>query len=248
MGIYFKRFKSSFVSLLVVSVFFWFYFSLFYNLFNIKISVFLNCSRVYLSHHVLSSPLAQQLFHLYHSVAVTFNMNYAGDVLTSLVKPIIDISYIICFYTSGDWLLNLGQEGYCTKSDTFYTSVVTPILLLGPYWLRFMQCLRRYRDNGKRHPNLSNALKYALAMLVTLAGVFNPTFSQRGNEKMTGFQIFWILSYFTSTLYSWGWDVLMDWSAIDLQAPGYLRKRRMIASSYYYYFAILTDLVLRFFW
>jgi hypothetical protein len=72
-------------------------------------------------------------------VTVTFCMNYTGDVLTSLVKPFVDLSYMFCFYLSGDWLLSLGQDGYCTKSGTFYTSVVTPVILLGPYWYTYIE-------------------------------------------------------------------------------------------------------------
>ena len=35
-------------------------------------------------------------------VRVTFLMNYVGDVFTSLVKPIVDMTYTVCFFVTGD--------------------------------------------------------------------------------------------------------------------------------------------------
>ena len=34
---------------------------------------------------------------------VRFKDFFLGDVLTSLVKPIVDISFITCFYTTSAW-------------------------------------------------------------------------------------------------------------------------------------------------
>jgi hypothetical protein len=177
-------------------------------------------------------------------VEVSFCMNFAGDVLTSLVKPIVDVAYTLCYYFSGDWLGHLGEDGVCLDSSGSFTNVVSPIILIAPYWFRLCQCLRRYSDSGKRHPNLPNAWKYGLSMCVTIFGIFDSTVNTDGNI----FRVLWIVTYFSSTLYSWSWDVLMDWSALDLKAPGLLRSRRMLPERSYYYFAIVVDLILRFFW
>ena len=63
---------------------------------------------------------------------VKFSANYVGDVLTSLVKPFVDVSYGFCFYLSGDWLQHLGRDGVCESG--VFKDVITPIILLGPYW------------------------------------------------------------------------------------------------------------------
>jgi hypothetical protein len=81
-------------------------------------------------------------------------------------------------------------------------------------------------------------------MFVTLFSVFLPA----DTLHWSPYRACWTVAYFGSTFYSWGWDVLMDWSAIDLNAPGGLRARRLLAWPGYYYAAILIDLVLRFFW
>lgn len=71
-------------------------------------------------------------------------MNYAGDVMTSLVKPLVDVAYTFCFFASGDWKGHLGEPALCLADSGAFVTVVTPIILLGPYWFRFMQCCRRY--------------------------------------------------------------------------------------------------------
>jgi xenotropic and polytropic retrovirus receptor 1 len=177
-------------------------------------------------------------------VEVSFCMNFVGDVLTSLVKPLVDVAYTVCFYTSGDWLQHLGEDGVCMDASGVFVKVISPIILISPYWFRLMQCLRRYADSGKRHPNLPNAFKYGLSMCVTIFGIFDDSVSSSWNM----YRAFWIATYFSSTLYSWSWDVLMDWSAFKISEPFRLRSRQMLPNSSYYYFAIVADLILRYFW
>ena len=121
------------------------------------------------------------------------------------------------------------------------------MIVLGPYWFRFMQCIRRYYDTGKRHPNLPNALKYALAMCVTIFSVFSPDLKSHVDGSWTTYQVFWTICYTSSTLYTYSWDILMDWSLGNSKHGG-LRERRMFRNKAVYYAAIVVDLILRFFW
>ena len=148
-------------------------------------------------------------------VSVSFMMNYAGDVMTSLVKPFSDLAYTVCFYVSGDWLHHLGDKGVCMDKTKPLQQVIIPMILLGPYWLRLMQCCRRYYDTGNRHPHLPNAFKYALSMCVTVFGVTNPTLSQPFGGGVIS--ALWTTTYAISTLYSWYWDVNFDWSVLTLK-------------------------------
>jgi hypothetical protein len=54
-------------------------------------------------------------------IRVTFLMNYVGDVFTSLVKPIVDMTYSICFFLTGDFLQHLGEKGTCQNKDGFWS-------------------------------------------------------------------------------------------------------------------------------
>ncbi len=61
-------------------------------------------------------------------------------------------------------------------------------------------------------------------------------------------QTAWRVVYVLSTLYSWSWDVLMDWSLVEWAAGGGLRQRRMLPGRAVYLAAAAFDLVLRFGW
>lgn len=93
---------------------------------------------------------------------------------------------------------------------------------------------------------MPNAFKYSLSMSVTCFGAFHSSFSQ--SQDWSAFRILWIFFYFASTIYSWSWDVFMDWSAVDFNNSDLLRQRRMLSNRNVYYLAIVSDLVLRFFW
>ena len=61
-------------------------------------------------------------------------------------------------------------------------------------------------------------------------------------------QAAWVFSYFGSTLYTFAWDVYVDWRLVDGRKWCALRQRRMFRNRTWYYLAILADFVLRFGW
>lgn len=170
----------------------------------------------------------------------------------------------------------------------WYKNVAIPLICLFPLWLRFNQCLRRYLDTGKRVPNLPNAFKYAVSQTVTLFGTFHPLYlmSGGGNDswdvsehdgelvlkhRSSMFQIFWMCLFIASSLYSFFWDVYMDWGLgrkevsvfltgctfvsytvfstdASIAQFGFLGPRLMFPSKSYYYMVIGADLILRFMW
>jgi hypothetical protein len=152
----------------------------------------------------------------------------------SMVKVFQDILWAVCFVVSGDWLLSEAGHHHTghrhthtapTQTHTWaqsfwYKNVAIPLICLFPLWLRFNQCLRRYLDTGKRVPNLPNAFKYAMSQTVTLFGTFHPLYlmNSGGNEgeyvskhRFNTFQIVWMGLFISSSMYSFFWDVYMDW-------------------------------------
>eukprot|EP00970_Alexandrium_tamarense_P012905 scaffold3146_cov186-Alexandrium_tamarense.AAC.6 len=214
-------------------------------------------------------------------VSPTFFLVYVGDVFTSMVKVFQDLLWTVCFVASGDWILSEEEHeennNVHTWTQTFwYKNVAIPLVCLFPLWLRFNQCLRRYLDTGKRFPNLANAFKYALSQSVTLFGTFHPLYlmnrgeehtislvdddGQSGNlvfgntKRSNTFQFFWMGLFVSSSLYSYCWDVYMDWGLGRREASchypryGYLGPRLMFPKRTYYYMVMAADLVLRFMW
>ena len=106
-------------------------------------------------------------------------------------------------------------------------------------------CLRRYMDTRKRWPHLANAGKYALSHSVVLFGVFHHTFTD--SKSIDSYRVYWIISLVISTLYSYLWDIFMDFGLGDLRYAG-LRDQLMYANKSVYYVCIVADLFLRFAW
>ena len=175
---------------------------------------------------------------------VTFLTIYIGDILTSLVKPIIDWTYTFCFFFSLEWLDDAAPNEHCMRSELFQF-VLLPLISALPLFFRFVQCLRKYTEvNDRTH--LLNAGKYALAHSVVLIGVLHSSFTDTGGLLTTA-QLWWIVALVSSSLYSYAWDVYKDWGLGNLNAGG-LRENLLYQSRWPYYFCIVIDLFLRFSW
>jgi len=212
--------------------------------------------------HVITSPI----------YLPTFFLTYVADVFTSMVKVFQDILWTLCFVISGDFLIpdNSDEQPRHWQHTFWYKNVVIPLICLFPLWIRFSQCLRKYYDTRQRFPHLANAFKYALSQTVTLFGAFHPLYLLTQNKNvvtvsavsladddelyaphysrgMNLFQMFWVGAFVTSSLYSWCWDVYMDWG---LGRPKYmfLGPRLMYPKRLHYYGVIFIDLFLRFMW
>ena len=168
---------------------------------------------------------------------VTFLHSFVADVLTSLVRPLVDLTFSVCFFLSGDWRTPT-KPSVC-MSAWEYHHIVVPVVLTLPLWFRFMQCLRRYYDTHRRVPNLLNAVKYIIAYSVVM-------FSSLANNDASFFSM-WVTAAVFSTLITYLWDVWMDWGLGRCQYK-LLRDRLMFAGTAPYYAAITLDLGLRFLW
>jgi len=89
----------------------------------------------------------------------------------------------------GDW-----------KASWWYGRVCLPLLVFLPLWWRFVQCLLRFKQTGKRWPHQFNAGKYGLMMVVTVFGALHPLYTTI--QPSWGFQAFWVGLFVVSTLYS----------------------------------------------
>ena len=186
----------------------------------------------------------------------TFFTAYVADVFTSMVKVFIDIAWTIGFIVSGDFLItDDADRTHSWQHQFWYKNVLIPLICLAPLWFRFNQSLRKYVDTGIRGPNLANAFKYALSQTVTLFGAFHPLYlfisddnNQSGKAPTESlYSVFWMGLVVVSSLYSYFWDVYMDWG---LGRPSYffLGPRLMYPNRFHYYGVMFIDLFLRFMW
>jgi xenotropic and polytropic retrovirus receptor 1 len=181
------------------------------------------------------------------STSPSFYHGYVGDIFTSMVKVFQDIAWTICFMFSGDWLIDedLKESTRHPWAHAFwYKNILIPIICLLPLVFRFNQCLRKFHDTGKRFPHLANASKYALSQTVTLFGAFHPLYLMHKNPEshtVNLFQFFWTGVFVASSLYSFTWDVYMDWG-LGIPKHQFLGPRLMYPRRIYYYYIIALDL------
>lgn len=193
---------------------------------------------------------------------VTFRCGYIGDLLTSLVRVMISMSFSIAyfmitlfslgnFYSSHSLGVNHGEKILeWWNYNGVIQFVLIPFLTLLPLWLRLMQCLRRSVETGNRFPHMANGLKYASAISVIAFGTFNHDI--RRNKL-------WIASFIIATLYQFTWDLTMDWGIVvwasspeasnSLKFCGLaIREKRAFPALWMYLLSIIGNLFLRFAW
>ncbi|XP_029084152.1 xenotropic and polytropic retrovirus receptor 1 isoform X2 [Monodon monoceros] len=179
---------------------------------------------------------------------------WLADQLNSLSVILMDLEYMICFYSfelkwdeSGGLLPNDSEEPEICHN---YSYGVRAIVQCIPAWLRFIQCLRRYRDTKRAFPHLVNAGKYSTTFFtVTFAALYS-THKERGHSDTVVFFYLWIVFCIISSCYTLIWDLKMDWGLFDKNAGEntFLREEIVYPQKAYYYCAIIEDVILRFAW
>lgn len=178
---------------------------------------------------------------------VKFKHFFLADIITSLVLPLKDLGMTICLFTSGAWL-NLEENSkdlnHTYIQDTQWLKIYIFVIAFVPFWIRLMQCFRRYYET-KLVVNLKNACKYFSSILVQTGAIFFTLYSKESNLAFYSFVAINILS----TSFSYYWDLYMDWGLLRSNEKGkrYLRNK-MMYPVWFYYFAAVTNLVMRLMW
>jgi len=181
-----------------------------------------------------------------------FLESYIGDVLTSMVKPVVDTEGSLCTLATYYFLQPKDIERVCTRTG----SIIVPLLCALPLWWRFLQCLRRYYDTHQRSPHLSNALKYLIMHSVVIMAAYHPVFNDHHTTEWATYRIIWFCCCAISTLYAYYWDVTHDWglctSDPDKKHPTLplLRSNLVFGDSHawVYYLAMISNFFLRWIW
>ncbi len=174
--------------------------------------------------HVVVSPLSD----------VRFKDFFMADILCSLVKPLQDLCACVCFFSTDEWIEDV--EAGCGW-------LPLAIILMGmmPFYWRFMQCLKRYRETKAAFPYLLNAGKYFSSIFVSILNIIKYTY----NYSLVRL---YVASYIVTTLYSYIWDIAVDWGLLRVRPKRVFLRDTITFQAKYYYFAMVSNLFLRFAW
>ncbi|XP_072934324.1 solute carrier family 53 member 1 isoform X2 [Epargyreus clarus] len=178
---------------------------------------------------------------------VLFADFWLADQWNSFVTAFLDFHFLIAFYvSSGDWF-NVNVTFESTKWFIISKAAVNVV----PAWSRFWQCLRRYRDSREAFPHLVNAGKYSTTFFVVLFSTLRTLYSgDYADPYDNPFLYAWFACQVISSIYTYTWDVKMDWGLFTVgpYAENSLLREEIVYSPGFYYFAIVEDFVLRFIW
>ena len=180
---------------------------------------------------------------------VRFNDTWFADQLNSIVVILLDAEFMLCFY-SYIWPLDKHEDGKECNRNTY---IVRPVISCLPAFWRLMQCLRCYYDT-RRYSHLINAGKYLTTFpVVVLSAIYSSdrdslTTNLLAELKDDIFLSSWVVASFIHAVYTFIWDVYMDWGLFRFQSNCLLRPDLRYSWKSLYYLAIIEDLFLRFAW
>lgn len=115
------------------------------------------------------------------------------------------------------------------------------------------------RGSRERAEHMVNAGKYFVSLLsLSLASVGNYSRITSINVRSDPGQVAWLATLLLGTLYSYAWDIVMDWALVELDFDGGKRtfprirwaitRDRVFRSKKFYAWAMVSNLVGRFAW
>ncbi|KAK5580501.1 hypothetical protein RB653_000521 [Dictyostelium firmibasis] len=172
---------------------------------------------------------------------VKFKDFFFGDQFTSLSIVLSDLEYVICFFVSDLWT----DGDVCWRINPY----VKPCLVCVPPLLRALQSLRRFKDT-KQNIHMMNFGKYSLTILSTVtSSIANSKLLNSDTPEKKGTLALWIVVSVVSTIYSLGWDFLMDWGVLRTHSRNFLlRDHLFYRHKWVYYFAMITNTMMRGSW
>ncbi|XP_071926027.1 phosphate transporter PHO1 homolog 10-like isoform X1 [Coffea arabica] len=167
---------------------------------------------------------------------VTLPDFFLADQLTSQIQAMRSIEYYICYYAYGT---SKGQNK-CTTRDVY--AVFYFIIGVIPYWLRFLQCVRRLLEE-RDYCHGCNAVRYFSTII---AVVIRTAFELR---KGLTWKILAIASSAIATIMNTYWDIVVDWGLLHKKSNNFLLRDKLVLSHKSVYFsAMVLDVLLRFAW
>ncbi len=151
--------------------------------------------------------------------------------------PLKDLEYTICYYAELDFK---STYNVCLDTNRISTVLVVAVSICS---VRMVQCMRQGYDKGSYFCELEflNTIKYAFS-LITLT----LSFLWKAGDN-TIFNV-WIVFACLSTLYSYIWDLKVDWALFEKNSPHRFLRKNLCYPYQAYYVIIVVNFLLRIVW
>ncbi|PNY10371.1 phosphate transporter PHO1-like protein [Trifolium pratense] len=171
-------------------------------------------------------------------VTVNFPDNFLADQLTSQLEAYRSFIFYVCYYFWGDFKT---RSNNCIDSDIYKTFYM--IVAIIPFWLRFLQCLRRLLIEERDIMHGLNGLKY----ISTIVAVAMST----GNDFHKGivWKVLAASSVGIATIVNTYWDIVIDWGLLRRNSRNpWLRDKISVPYKSVYFVAMVLNVILRLAW
>ncbi|XP_047317806.1 phosphate transporter PHO1 homolog 9-like [Impatiens glandulifera] len=171
---------------------------------------------------------------------VTLPDFFLGDQLTSQVQALRCLQFYVCYYGWGDFRKR--DSVICSKSGIF--DVFTIVVAVIPYWIRFLQCVRRLvEEKDKAH--ILNGIKY----FSTIIAITFRALNEQKNWASPIWKLMALISSIIATLLATYWDIVVDWGLLRSKSKNrWLRDKLVIPQKRVYFIAIVANMILRVAW
>ncbi|KAK9750734.1 hypothetical protein RND81_02G217600 [Saponaria officinalis] len=168
---------------------------------------------------------------------VTLQDFFLADQLTSQIQAIRIIEFYICYYSRPGFSQGQSQCHAYGVYNAFYF-----VIAVIPYWIRFLQCLRRlFQEQDRMHGY--NALKYLLAVVAVVVRTVYEL------KKGTAWMVMALVTSAMAVAYNTYWDLVVDWGLLRRNSKNfYLRDRLLVSHKSIYYIAMTINVLLRATW
>ena len=171
------------------------------------------------------------------SITTTSELRHTwlGDQMTSLVGPFRDIEYTVCYYVHYNNTFE-EKKRLCSNRRPI-------VILIGiyPYFIRFLQVIKTMWEKKIIFPDILNAIKYILSILVAISSYYSKTIEIFGKT--------WLLIATFSSCWSYCWDMKMDYGLIQNGSINrFLRNDLYYKENWIYYTAMTLNFIGRFAW
>ncbi|XP_071694036.1 phosphate transporter PHO1 homolog 10-like isoform X2 [Rutidosis leptorrhynchoides] len=161
---------------------------------------------------------------------------FLADQLTSQIQAIRCLEFYICYYGMR-WYEKEQKCHNLALYNVFYI-----IVAVIPYWIRFLQCVRRLFEE-KEWVHLYNGSRYFLTII---AVVIRTAFELKMDKT---WKVLALLCSIAAILFNTYWDIVMDWGLLQRNSKNrFLRDKLAVSRKFVYFVVMVLDVILRLAW
>lgn len=202
-------------------------------LFFPSIKIFNGKGRLYLFHLVGEIIFCSPFY-------INFNTSWVNDQILSLVIPLRDFAYTVCYYIAKIDNYYDEQPSQCSQNTVSvgFLVMIFPVIYRN---IQFMTLIRRQKFCGGVN------LQFLICCFVLMVNTIL-SFLWSNNSTNEFVFIFWAISAALLSIHGFYMDIAKDWGLLQTNSKFLFLRKSLLYPKNYYYLAMILNFMLRFAW